>query len=54
MGALKFCTKPILDIPNTAMYLSIVNTGTYLYKHENGYNNFVQRGNLLGYEGVMI
>ena len=49
--ALRFCTKPILDIPNTAMYLSIVNTGTYLYKHENGYNNFVQRGNLLGYEG---
>ena len=44
------CTNPILDIPNTAMYLSIVNTGTYLYRHENGYNNFVQRGNLLGYE----
>ena len=31
-------------------YLHIVNAGTYLYKHENGYNNFVNRDGVLGWK----
>ena len=48
-GAFRFSTNPFSNFPTIISYLNYVALGTYIYKHSNSFNNFIQRGKPLGW-----
>lgn len=48
-SSIRFSFQPLIAFKKLKANIKYINTGTYLYKHGNGNNNFVSRGDLLGW-----
>ena len=48
-GAFRLSATPFFNSPSIVSYMNYVSLGTYMYKHSNGLNNFIQREKPLGW-----